>query len=187
MADSLSNMMLGERYAAYHRRYPAVRTLILPGETEALLEMLRCGEADLAFVIDRQICREELVVASEQQVEMRFVAKRGSEWDTGRSISPEELLRMPMLLTEAGISYRALLEQRLAEFHFTLSPFIETGNTERLLELVMLGLGVSFLPAYVTEEAERCGEIVSLDVPDLRVTVRRQLLYHRQRWLSDSH
>ena len=184
MADSLSNMMLSERYAEYHRRFPAVRTLILPGETEALLEMLRHGEVDLAFVIDRPICREELCIADEETVEMHFVAKRGSVWDTENPLSPRELLGMPMLLTEAGISYRALLEERLAEFHLSLSPFIETGNTERLLELVSLGLGVSFLPSYVTEAAEARGEIVRLDVPDLSVSVRRQLLYHRQRWLS---
>ena len=184
MADSLSNLMLGERYAEFHRRYPGVRGLILPGETEALIDMLHRGEADLAYVIDRPICREELIVADEERVEMRFVTRRGSFCDLGRPITPSELLSLPMLLTEAGISYRALLEERLAEWHLSLSPFIETGNTERLLELVRLGLGVSFLPDYVTKEAEASGEIVALDVPALSVCVRRQLLYHRQRWLS---
>lgn len=184
MADSLANLMLGERYAEFHRRYPGVRGLILPGETEALVDMLRQGEADLAFVVDRPICREDIVIASESEVKMRFVARRGSPYDLGRPITPSELLSLPMLLTEAGISYRALLEERLAEFHLLLSPFIETGNTERLLELVKLGLGVSFLPDYVTEAAEQSGEIVALDVPDLEIGVRRQLLYHRQRWLS---
>jgi DNA-binding transcriptional LysR family regulator len=184
MADSLANLMLGERYAAFHRRFPAVRTLILPGETKELIDKLRRGEVDLAFVIDRPIYREELVAADERSVEMRFVARRGSPYDLGRTLSPEELVEMPLLLTEAGISYRALLEEKLAARHLALSPFIETGSTERLLELVKLGLGVSFLPSYVTEEAERRGEIVALDIPDLAVTVRCQLLYHRQRWLS---
>ena len=184
MADSIADQMLGETYAEYHRRFPGVRMLILPGETGALLDLLRRGDADLAYVIDRPLYREELAVADEREVDMHFVTRRGSPWDLGRRVTPHELLSMPLLLTEAGISYRALLEERLAEWHLALSPFIETGSTERLLRLVSLGLGVSFLPAYVSASAEADGTLSVLDVPDLSITVRRQLLYHRQRWLS---
>lgn len=184
MAPSLCDLMLGPIYAEYHRRHPGVRMQILCAETDAMIDQLRRGEADLAMVIDRPIFREELIIASETEVPMRFVAGRGSAWAVGQPISPEALLGMPLLLTESGLSYRAMLEEMLAERKMTTHPFIEMGSTERLLELVKLGLGVSFLPEYVTRDAEARGEIVYLDVPELKLRVRRQLLYHRQKWIS---
>ena len=55
MAPSLCDLMLGRVYAEYHRRHPGVRMQILCAETDAMIDQLRRGEADLAMVIDRPI------------------------------------------------------------------------------------------------------------------------------------
>ena len=44
--------------------------------------------------------------------------------------------------------------------------------------------GRKHVPVYVTEDMVRSGKIVRLNVPDLQVVVWKQLLYHREKWLS---
>ena len=46
------------------------------------------------------------------------------------------------------------------------------------------GLGLSFLPDYATDAAAAAGTVVRLDVADGETEVWRQLLYHREKWLS---
>ena len=45
-------------------------------------------------------------------------------------------------------------------------------------------MGLSFLPDYATEEAVRAGQLVRLPVADLSIDVWKQLLYHRDKWVS---
>ena len=58
------------------------------------------------------------------------------------------------------------------------------GNTDRVLEMIELGGGVSYLPDYVTRKSYEEGKIVYLDVEDLGVSVWRQLMYHKKKWIS---
>ena len=46
------------------------------------------------------------------------------------------------------------------------------------------GVGVAFLPDYVTEEALAQGSICRLSVPDIQVEVWKQILYRRDKWMS---
>ena len=48
------------------------------------------------------------------------------------------------------------------------------------------GQGISFLPDYVTEEAVRRGTVVRLDALDFRPDLWKQMLYHREKWISPS-
>lgn len=82
------------------------------------------------------------------------------------------------------MSYRRLLDEALAERSLELRPVLEAGDAYQLSRLVQKGAGLSFLPDYVTREAVRDGALVPLAVQDLKVQVWKQLLYHRDKWLS---
>ena len=80
--------------------------------------------------------------------------------------------------------YRKLFDERLAELSLEVSPVVEIGDTYLLLELLELGLGISFLQDYVTKKAYEEGKIVYLDVRNFDVEVWRQLLYRETKWVS---
>ena len=46
------------------------------------------------------------------------------------------------------------------------------------------GMGLSFLPEYIVRDALAAGTLARLLVPDCTVTMRRQLFYHRDKWLT---
>ena len=45
-------------------------------------------------------------------------------------------------------------------------------------------MGISFLPDFVTEKAVKAGKLVHLEVPQIQVSIWKQLLHHRDKWIS---
>ena len=45
---------------------------------------------------------------------------------------------------------------------------------------------ISFLPDFVTEPKVKSGELCYLDVCDFNVEICKQLIYHKNKWLSKS-
>lgn len=184
MAPSVCNVMMGSTYMTFHKRYPNVRVKILEGNTDDMLHMLDHGDVDLIFVVDRHIYNKDYTVISKKRVDMRFVAGKNFELVDRENLSIEELVKYPFVLTEKDLSYRKLFDERLAELSLEVSPVVEIGDTYLLLELLELGLGISFLPDYVTKKAYEEGKIVYLDVKGFDVEVWRQLLYRENKWVS---
>ncbi len=184
MPPSVCNIMMGRTYMTFHEKYPNIKVKIVEGNTDDMLHMLDHGDVDLIFVVDRHIFNKEYTVASENRVEMRFVAGKDFALAGKENLSIEELVKYPFVLTERNLSYRKLFDERLAELSLEVNPVVEIGDTYLLLELIELGIGVSFLPDYVTKKAYEEGKIVYLDVNDFNVEVWRQLLYRENKWVS---
>ena len=65
-----------------------------------------------------------------------------------------------------------------------IQPVLEIGRADLICRLVAEDIGISFLPDYVTETAVKAQEIVRLEVPDFNIDLWKQLLYHRDKWMS---
>ena len=90
----------------------------------------------------------------------------------------------PIILTEKNASYRRLLEEKLHEDNLEIKPFIQSKNTDLLLELLKLDQYISFLPKYILENDLKNKTIIQINIPDYQIDVYRQLLCHKNKWLS---
>jgi DNA-binding transcriptional LysR family regulator len=63
-------------------------------------------------------------------------------------------------------------------------PILESGSTDLLCRLAEQGMGVAYLPDYVTEKSVCEGRLCRLDVPDVQVEIWKQMFYHRDKWVS---
>lgn len=115
---------------------------------------------------------------------MHFIASGSSPLARRSSLSVAELLVQPFLLTEKGMSYRRLLDEGLAKRSLEVKPILEMGSARLICSLVSEGAGISFLPDYVTQQDVDAGAVVRLDVADFEVEIWKQLLYHRDKWVS---
>ena len=88
------------------------------------------------------------------------------------------------MLTEKGMSYRRLMDDKLARASREIHPVLETGRADLICGLAEENAGIGFLPDYVTEESVSSGRLVRLNVPDFQVVVWKQLLYRRDKWVS---
>lgn len=91
-----------------------------------------------------------------------------------------------MLLTEKGMSYRRLMDEWLAKESLEVRPVLEAGQTDLICSLVERGLGCAFLPDHVTEEAAARGTIKRMTAEGFCPDLWKQILYHREKWVSPS-
>ena len=100
-----------------------------------------------------------------------------------KKVSLAEVVREPFVLTEKSVSYRYDLEQLLAE-KAEIHPFLETGNTDILVRILLHGNCLSFLPQYVVRPYLLSGKMQTVDVEDCRIQMWSQLVYHKNKWVT---
>lgn len=184
MADSLCTPLVTAGFAQFRRLYPGVAVHITSAGTGELFRLLDHNEADIVCTLDSHIYDAAYTIAAEEEIGVHVVASAEHPLAKKEEISIHELLDEPLLLTEKGMSYRRLLDERLAQQSLAVRPVLELGRTELLCELVAQGAGLSVLPDYVTQRAVQDGRIKRLPVKGLELTVWRQMLYRRDKWIS---
>lgn len=184
MADSLCEPLIAGDFDRFRSGYPKVSLQIVTGDTGELLSYLDHNEADMICTIDDRVYDANYVIADEEEIGVHFIASSQSDLARRKEIRVEELVQRPSLLTEKGMSYRRLMDEKLARDSINIHPVLETGRADLICALVEKDMGIGFLPDYVTEEGVKGGRLVRLKVPDFQVVVWKQLLYRREKWVS---
>ena len=184
MGDSMCSSLLHNAFFSFRERYPHISLKVVPAGTDEMFRLLDHNDVDIVCTLDNHIYNTNYVIVSEEKVGVHFVAAVSHPLAKCSILSVETLLEHPFLLTEKGMSYRRLMDERLAQSSIQIQPVLEIGRADLICELVEQGVGLSFLPDYVTEDAVRRGSIVRLNVPDFEPELWKQLLYHREKWVS---
>ena len=184
MADSLCAPLIAGQFRKFREEYPKVSLEISTGDTGMLLEYLDHNEVDMICTMDDHVYDPNYVIANEEEMSAHFVVSVNNALAKQKIRSVDELLNQPFLLTEKGMSYRRLMDEKLARNSREIRPVLETGRADLICALAEENAGVAFLPDYVTEDGVRKGTLKRLDVPDFKVLVWKQVLYRREKWLS---
>lgn len=183
MSDSLSETFFDD-YSEFREKYPEISLKIVTAGTEEMFRLVNHNETDIILTLDNHIYNTEYVIVQEERLGIHFVADKNSPLAKKERIAVKELLDYPFVLTEKGMSYRRLMDEKLAGMSMEIQPILEIGSTRMICSLLKRGLGISFLPDFVTQVDVDSGELVRLDVEDFEVEIWKQLLYHRDKWVS---
>lgn len=184
MADSLCNALIQTRFVEFQQMYPHISINVKTAGTDELFRLLDHNEVDIVCTLDSHVYSTNYVIASEESVGVHFVCSVDNPLADKRKVKVEDLLQYPVFLTEKGMSYRRILDEKLAQKSMEVHPTLEIGSPHLICKLIEQNAGISFLPDFVTDEAVKSGRIVHLHVKDFEVEVWKQLLYHRDKWMS---
>lgn len=184
MADSLCDSLLRKDFCLFRQRHPGITLKLIAAGTEEMFRLLNHNEADAILTLDNHIYNTEYVIVREERAGVNFVAGASYPLHSENPLSLQELVRHPFILTEKGMSYRRLMDEKMAEMSWEVQPVLEVGRTDLICTLVEQGAGISFLPDYMTQERVRAGKMVYLKVKDFEIEIWKQLLYHRNKWIS---
>ena len=179
--DSVCEDMMTQNYADFHRRHPHISLKFISAGTDDMFRLLDRNEADLMLTLDSRVFRSNYIIAREEAVPMHFVTAAASPYTTTRPLSLRELATLPFVLTERGLGYRRLLDEEMAKHSLELLPVLELSRTDVILTALTEGIGVSYLPDFVTRRAVEGGRLTYLDVPDMQAQVWKQLIYHKSK------
>lgn len=184
MADSLCVPLVAREFSRFRSIYPNVSLNVTTAGTDELFRLLDHNEVDMVCTLDSHIYDTNYIIAAEEKIGVHFVAAADHPLALRGRTGISDLLAEPFMLTEKGMSYRRLMDETLARQSLEIQPVLEIGSADLICRLVADGVGLSFLPDFVTEDALRAGRIVRLEVEGVQADLWKQLLYHRDKWMS---
>lgn len=184
--DSVCDDMITSHYTDFHSKYPAISVKFTTADTSVMFDMLDHNEADLIITLDNHAYNKDYVIAKEEPVSMHFVASANSKFAGVKDLSIREIITEPFILTEYGQGYRRVLDKELAKKSLEITPVLEIGRTDIITKIVAQSNMISFLPDFVSKSLVDSGALCYLDVCDMHLDIWKQLIYHKNKWISQS-
>lgn len=182
--DSICEMMLSTNYVDFYHHYPKISLKFSTADTDDMFRILDHNEADVIFTLDSHVYQKDYIIAKEEPVSTHFVTGAGSPFAGEKNLSIHDILDSPFILTEKKMGYRRVFDDTLAQMSLEIQPIMEIGRTDLITVSLEHGVGISFLPDFVTEKKVAEGKLVYLDVTDFKIDIWKQLIYHRNKWIS---
>lgn len=184
MADSLCPPLLIGKFSAFNQMYPHIAVQITPAGTGEMFRLLDHNEVDLVCTLDSHIYNHTYIISHEEKIGAHFICAPTHPFADKSVVSLAELLSQPFILTEKGMSYRRLLDEHLAQHSAEIQPILEIGRTDLICQLVSENTGLSLLPDFITEEYVQSGQLCRFELEDFHPELWKQILYHRDKWMS---
>ena len=184
--DSVCEEMINCRYMDFHSKFPSISIKITTADTTVMFDMLDHNEADAIITLDSHSYRKDYIIAKEEPLSMHFVASSKSALAGKRNIKIKDIVNMPFILTEYGQGYRRVFDKELAKKSLEITPVLEIGRTDIITGILAKSDMISFLPDFVTKELIESKELCYLDVCDMKIDIWKQLIYHKNKWMSKS-
>lgn len=184
--DSVCEEMINSHYIDFHSKFPKISIKFTTADTSVMFDMLDHNEADAIITLDSHSYRKDYVIAKEQALPMHFVTNAKSKYATMKNLEIKDIINEPFILTEYGQGYRRVFDKELAKKSLEITPVLEIGRTDIITSILAESDMISYLPDFVTSPFIESGKLCYLDVCDMKLDIWKQLIYHKNKWMSKS-
>ncbi len=182
--ESLLFSKLTDRLPSFHAAYPQVELQIKMGRTADLLEQVKQNQLDMVYLSADLNTDPDLICLYKQEEPLVFVCGAQHPLVRGSTVSPAALFEQEFFVTErSGVCF-GRLRQLAAEQGMLLKDPIEVDSTVVIARLLTTGTGMAFLPEYAVAAELQSGSLIKPTVEIPPQTYYRQILCHRDRWIS---
>ena len=167
----------------FKEKYPEISITLLIGDSQAVIDWVLEGRAELGMVGAR-LPHRSLEYRELMPDEIVVMVPAAHPWNGRKQITLDELRSEPLLIRERGSGTRAALEAALAEAGTDFGDFRivgEMGSTQAIKQAVKAGVGVSLVSKRAVEEECRSAAAWCLRVKDLKVARAFHLVTHKDR------
>lgn len=184
--DSVCEEMVNAHYFDFHSKYPLISVRFSTADTSAMFDMLDRNEADLIITLDCHSYNKDYIIAKEEQLPIHFVTNSNSKFAGRKGLSIRDIAGEPFVLTEYGQGYRRAFDSELAKRSIDITPILEIGRTDIIASVLTKSDMISFLPDFVTKPLVDAGVLCYLEICDMNIEIWKQLIYHKNKWMSKS-
>lgn len=150
-----SSTLFAPLFAEFRQRYPGIEVRLSEHGSDRLEELLRAGEIDFAGALlptsedfDFQLVRREPLVA----------LLRADHPLAGEArLSMEALVATPFILFEPGFTLQRMIRDACRRAGVTPKVAVLSSQIDFMVELVVAGMGATFLPQMTAEQRARAG------------------------------
>jgi DNA-binding transcriptional LysR family regulator len=142
-------------YAEFIRRYPQVElSFRTTANTSETIKQVRANAADVGFA-SLPIRSRELTVKRLFEDELVLVVSKDHRFANKKLVDAEELAPERFVLYEHNVSVRHVTDAFFEERQMEPFVVVESNDTDFILEMVAMGIGISFMPAWAVTEGLR--------------------------------
>lgn len=150
VSDTISRYLLLPYLEKFNRTYPMVNLQIVNRTSIQAVDLLKSGQVDLAF-INLPLTDDAIEMERYGDVQDIFVAGSRFRFLYGRAVTLRELADYPLIFLEKNSNTRNYVENFFLSKGIQLTPEIELGSHDLVLEFARINLGI----ACVTQEFSR--------------------------------
>ncbi len=163
--DTITSHFLLPYLENFHATYPDISIEMANSYSSHLLQLVKEGKADLAFINLPLLEDDELCIEPCRKIHDIFVC--GNDFDAKDSYSRKEIAALPLILLEKNSSTRHFLDKTFHDDGITLNPQIEIAAHDLLLRFASIHLGVSCVVEEFSKESLERGQVkkLTLDTP----------------------
>ena len=138
--DAITTHYLLPFLEKFHAKYPGIRIEMANSYSSQMVEMVKEGKADLAFV-NMPLEDDDLIIEPCFEINDIFVC--GPDFDSKDVYSWEEAAELPLILLEKNSSSRHFIDEVFQQKGIELNPQIEIAAHDLLVRFASIHLGVS--------------------------------------------
>ena len=141
--DTVSRYLLSEKLETFHKKYPSVNLSIVNRTSYEAVELLKSGKIDVAFVNLPIETDESIKITEYIDIHDIFVGSSNNKLYKTKTYSLSELSKLPLVLLEKKSNSRMYIDKFFLKNGFVLTPEIELGSHDLLLEFAKINLGAA--------------------------------------------
>jgi DNA-binding transcriptional LysR family regulator len=184
--ESLAAFYLPPYLQRFRREHPKMKVLLQPGICSELRQGAKDGTYDFVVVLDWLQTHPDLTCINLGEEELVVIAAPDHRLAKQQVVEVADFAGENWIYTEAGCSYRTMMEEVLRDANTSIETSLEFGSLEAIKQCVAYGLGLALLPRIAVADEVANGKLAVLPFSHPHIRVYRQLLYHKKKWMPQA-
>lgn len=160
-ADTITSHYLLPYLEEFHKTYPNIRIEMANSYSYHMLQLVKEGKAELAFV-NLPVNDDELCIEPCLEIHDIFVC--GNEHKQKSKYSWDDISKEPLIMLEKNSASRHFIDEKFKEKHIKLEPQIEIAAHELLIRFASIHLGVSCVVKEFSTEYLNKGDVFEINL-----------------------
>ncbi|TRZ40690.1 LysR family transcriptional regulator [Niallia circulans] len=170
----------------FKEQFPRVKVIFKPiYSKEQTRAQLLDGSLDIAYTMDSiQLQDSNLIAQGLIEERLKIVASTKHHLAAAGAIQLIDFQNETLLLTEAGCSYRVILEDLFRQSGISAPNKFEFASVEAIKQCIILDLGIAVLPEMVVKAEIDKGVLKELVCKEIAAPVHTQMVWHKDKYMS---
>jgi len=165
-SDTISKYYLMPFFKIFNEKYPGIKIKVTNRTSSKCIELLKNGSVDFS-VVNIPITNEfsQLEFKKTRAVQDVFVAGSSYSHLKNKELHLKDLEQLPLLVLEKNTITREYFDSMLRSYDVEISPDVELGSIDVLVDMARIGLGIAFVPDFCAKAAAE-SDIFMLDIKE---------------------
>jgi len=169
----------------FMENYPNVKIVVKVSDyPEDTVTKVARGEIDFLACLDESEISGDFITFAKRKERLVFVTYPGNPVLKEKPAAIEDVIRSNLIVSDLDIGYCASLNRELRRRNIELKPVMDMSSVGAIVDILLGGYGISFLPEFVVSEYIEKGELVVMDVEDIDIDLYSYFVCSSERWIN---